>query len=388
MLWLLEPATLKMMTEAKSAGMFPNLEQQEQFEARYSAESDGGGPRLLTIAGDSAEIRVSGVITKTPNLFAALFGGGNVTYREIISAVDSAEQNDAIKSVTFAIDSPGGQFEGLFEAIDKIKGMNKPTKTIFGGVGASAAYALGVQADEVIAENRATRVGSVGVVRIMSVDDGLVEIASTDAPKKRPDPNTEEGRAIVREELDAMHSLFVDAIAGGRGVSANEINKNFGQGATVLAEEAKKRGMIDGIASSNVIPMKPPVEGKKKEVKAMDLKQLKAEHPDVYAAAVEDGRKQERDRVSAHLIAGEASGDMKTAVSSIKDGSDMTVTLQTQYMMAAANRSDAAARAADDAAAAAAASGAVDTDEQREANANSRLMAAAAELCGVELKEG
>ncbi len=40
---------------------------------------------------------------------------------------------------------------------------------------------------------------------------------------------------------------------------------------------------------------------------------------------------------------------MKTASASIKDGSAMTMTLQTQYMMSAANRSDVASRQEDDA---------------------------------------
>ena len=85
----------------------------------------------------------------------------------------------------------------------------------------------------------------------------------------------------------------------------------------------------------------------------MDLKELKAQHPDVYMAAVQEGVDQERDRVTAHLTMGEASGDTKTAFSAIKDGSGMTATLQATYMTAGLNRRDVEARQSDDVSAAA-----------------------------------
>ena len=80
----------------------------------------------------------------------------------------------------------------------------------------------------------------------------------------------------------------------------------------------------------------------------MDLTQLKAQHPETFAAAVQQGTTDERDRVSAHLMMGESSGDMKTASASIKDGSGMTATLQATYMTAGMNRSDVDARQGED----------------------------------------
>ena len=79
----------------------------------------------------------------------------------------------------------------------------------------------------------------------------------------------------------------------------------------------------------------------------MDLATLKTEHPDLYALVVKVGVDQERDRVVAHLTIGEASTDMKTAIGAIKDGSDMTMTLQAQYMTAGQNRQDVVDRDAD-----------------------------------------
>ena len=80
----------------------------------------------------------------------------------------------------------------------------------------------------------------------------------------------------------------------------------------------------------------------------MDLATLKASHPDTYKAAVAEGEKQERDRVSAHLIMGEASGDMVTAIKAVNDGEQMTATLNAKYMAAGFKKGALAGRAEDD----------------------------------------
>ena len=118
----------------------------------------------------------------------------------------------------------------------------------------------------------------------------------------------------------------------------------------------------------------------------MDLQTLKAQHPDVYAAAAQEGRTEERDRVGAHLTMGEASGDMKTAIDAVQDGSAMTATLQAKYMAAGMNRSDVQARQDDDDAEANAGDDANAGEEEAEANAGVNILAAAAESCGVELE--
>jgi ClpP class serine protease len=354
-MWLLEASVRQAIQQAQKAGFMPSAEQQAQFDARHGGgEMSASDNRLLTVAGSSAEISVKGVITKAPSFMAMLFGGGNTTYPEIISAIAAAEQDSAISDITFAIDSPGGHFDGLFDTLAAIQAAKKPTKAIISNVGASAAFAIATQADEVVASNIAARIGSVGVVATFSNDENEISITSTEAPKKRPDITTDEGRAMVREELDAMHDIFVDAIAEGRDTTASKVNADFGQGATVLANEALKRGMIDAVAAPSLKAVKSTktttaISGNQPEASNMDLKQLQAQHPETFAAAVQQGATEERDRVTAHLTMGIASGDMKTACSAIEDGSAMTATLQATYMTAGMNRSDVTTRQGEDA---------------------------------------
>lgn len=139
----------------------------------------------------------------------------------------------------------------------------------------------------------------------------------------------------------------------------NEKSDDYEKAAAMLAEHKEK--VADAPQPDTKIPAADSRGNKKKET-AMDLSTLKAQHPDVHAAAVQEGVNSERDRVSAHLTMGEASGDMKTACSAIKDGSEMTATLQATYMAAGMNRKDTENRDADDATAAAAADAAAADD--------------------------
>lgn len=373
MWWLLSADLRAHFKEVFASGTMPTAQQQLDYAAAYGYD-ESTAPRILQVAGDVATITISGVMTKGPSLFAMLFGGGNVTYPEIIAAIDSAERNPAVKRTEMIVDSPGGQIDGLFEAIAALQSRKKTLKAVIRNTAASAMYAMVAQADEIVATNRAARIGSVGIVVDTYLDPNEISITSTEAPNKRPDVTTEAGRAVVTGELDALHQLFVEAIATGRGTTVEKINADFGRGGTLLADEALKRGMIDGVQGTPLRVVKPATSSKtaatggiNPENGNMDLATLKAQHPDVYAAAMQEGVSAERERVSAHLILGEASGAMDTATAAIKKGDPMTASLQATYLAAGMNRNDQQGRQADSDAAAAAAAAA---DQQTDADAD------------------
>ena len=74
----------------------------------------------------------------------------------------------------------------------------------------------------------------------------------------------------------------------------------------------------------------------------MNLEELKAKYSELYAALKlkfqEEGIAKERDRVLSHLVLGNASGDMKTAMQAVEDGSELTGKLQAQYLAAGMNK--------------------------------------------------
>lgn len=364
------------MTAAIRAGFQPTAEQQADFSA---AES-----RIMAVAGESAEIKIKGVLTAQRDIIAMIFGGGNTTYSDIVQAIAAANANPNVKDIVLNIDSPGGSVDGMIDAMAAIQTSRKPITTRGVNKVASAAYGLATQTQRITAANKMTRFGSVGVAAGFRVDDSLVELVSTNAPAKRPDVKTEEGRAMVVAELDAMHDVFVEAIATGRGTTIEKVNADFGRGGTLLAEEAQRRGMIDAIAqpiavgnSTNTASSGGNNTGDHK----MDLDKLRAEHPDVYQAAVKVGTDAERDRTTAHLVLGEQSGAMDIAVAAIKDGSGMTATLNAKYLAAGMSRRDLDNRESDNADASS------DPDERNEEQADTArasIMAATLTALGVQ----
>lgn len=345
-MWLLEPETRYRIERAERDGYTPPESVLEKISAAYTGGDSRIGDRLLTVADGTAIIQVHGTLTKRPSIFAMMFGGGNVGYPELVAAINTAEDDPRVGSIVFDIDSPGGQFDGLFDVLAAIQAAKKPTRSTVSGMAVSGAYAIASQTDEIVATSPAALFGSIGVAATVTVRPEGVNIASTAAPKKRPDVTTDEGVAIVREQLDAMHDLFVEAIATGRGITPIEINKNYGEGATLLAADALARGMIDRIdAPTN---NRPRSGGGDERTETMDLATLQAQHPGVYAAAVQIGVDNERDRVTAHLIMGETAGAMDTAVAAVKNGDAMTATLQATYLTAGLNRRDQEKRQQDD----------------------------------------
>lgn len=330
MKWLLEQDTYAKLKQAYSKQAALPIAAAGAFDSVIVTETN---TRTMTI-------NVNGVLTKQPDLISLVFGGGNTTYAQLNSALISADENPDIEDIILDIDSPGGQVSGLFETLDVIKALKTPIKAVVSNMAASAAFAIASQTQSITAKNEAAQIGSVGVVTTILVDEDAVTITSTNAPDKAPDVKTEEGRAVVQKELDALENLFIDKIAQGRYTTSSNVIANFGRGAVFLANQALDAGMIDGI-NSNVFNLKTM------ESSTMDLNEFRSTHSDIFSQAVQEGANQERDRVNAHLVMGENSGDMKTAVEAIRDGLSMTLELQAKYMSAAMNKKAVATRSED-----------------------------------------
>lgn len=337
--WMLEQELATAMQAAVKNGIQPPDYVAQQFAARADAyERDDPGRRLLTVVGETAVIAVDGVLTPTPDIMALWFGGGNTTYSELLGAKASAEADDRVSQIEVRWNSPGGSVLGLFEAIADLQAQSgKPIRSRV-QMACSAAYALAVQCGELIAESPASFVGCVGIVQTLRVDPTVYAITSTKAPKKRPDPSTAEGVAVIREELDPLHELFVEAIADARGVTVDDVNANFGQGLTMIARDAVNVNMIDSIAPSGTTLTAATTGGQTAEAKLMNLDELKAQHPALYDAAVAEGKKlgasDERERVMLHLEAGRANHAEDYAMTAVSEGKAFDNTAQGHYFNA------------------------------------------------------
>lgn len=351
--WLITKDAWQMVSTAEALTVVPTAQERAEFTASFS-EGDYPGARIMDKVGSIAQINITGVLTKDPSWILRYFGGGNTAYSEIISAINEAERDPAIKEVVFSIDSPGGQTRGLSDAMDAVAGMTIPTRAEVSGMAASAAYGLASQAGSITALNRSAMFGSIGVKGTYFVDETVVEITSSNAPEKAPDVTTAEGKATVQKLLDQIEAVFIEDIARGRGTTTDKVKSDFGRGGVFLAHDAKTHGMIDDVKDRT---QQPGATTTTQEAKSMNLQELKAQHPDTYAAAVAEGVAQEKDRVSAHLTMGEASGDLKTAIEAVEKGDALTASYQAKYMAAGMKNGQIGARQGDDAAAAAALAG-------------------------------
>lgn len=313
-------------------------------ETQASAPEASHEPEPLQVVAGVASVPIVGVLASERRWILDVFGIPQTSYGDIRRMVAEAESDPAVKSIEFQVDSPGGEASNaLVFAGDAIFGTSKPTSAVVGNMAASAAYWLASQADEVVMSGPLSEVGSIGVVQSFGVGSDRVEITSTKAPNKRPDPTSARGVKEIRRSLDAFHEIFVGAVARGRGVGAATVNKDFGQGGLEITADAIKAGMAD-----RAIGASAPV-ATRASLAVMDLETLKAEQPEAYAAAVALGQSRERSRVSAHLKLAKPSASWEAASAHILAGkSSLDEEVQADYLAASMVTRQQAARVDDD----------------------------------------
>jgi ClpP class serine protease len=350
------------------SGVAPTAKQREEFAAARAARPKlaatlpgarpmaSGDPENYAVVGSVAQICIEGVLSEEPDFWAWLFGMDGSTYSDIRDGLALAAADPLVKSVVFDVSSPGGYCDGLFETLAAIEAFNKPI-AVQSSQACSAAYALSAMGGPITAIGPASEFGSIGVAIAFAfdADTEIVNLTSTEAPNKRPDPRTPEGKAVIVAELDAVHELFVDAIARGRSsatgktYTVDQVNADFGRGGTMLADAAKSAGLIDKMpravkrAGSNAAdespapvasdaapeqPSPPRSTGQQKpKVKPMTEEELLAQFPHLHAAVTAKGASQgqaaERKRVLAHVKMGKSSGAPEIAEKAIASGASL-----------------------------------------------------------------
>jgi len=223
----------------------------QALEARLGRPLDN--TRSVTVRDGVAIIPVSGPIFRHANLMTEISGatatGGLAT--DIQAALD----NPSINVLVLDMDSPGGEATGINELAEMIfqaRGI-KPIKAYVGGQAASASYWIASAADEVIVDDTA-QLGSVGVVlslrkREDRPGEKSYEIVSSNAPNKRPDLETEAGRAQLQTRTDELANVFLDKVARNRSIPRDEVNDRFRQGGIATGALAVEAGMADRLGS-------------------------------------------------------------------------------------------------------------------------------------------
>lgn len=206
--------------------------------------------RTVTERGGVAIIPITGPIFRYANLFSEISGGTSVQVlaKDLRAALDSPD----VRAILLNIDSPGGDANGIneFAAMVYAARGKKPITAYIGGMGCSAAYWVASAADSIICDATAL-VGSIGVIASMPAGDDPSEVIfiSSQSPRKRESPTTEEGRASIQSTIDAMADVFVGRVAEYRGVSTDTVLSDFGQGGIFVGQHAVTAGLADRLGS-------------------------------------------------------------------------------------------------------------------------------------------
>jgi capsid assembly protease len=249
-----------------------------------------------------AVLPVSGPIFRYANVLTEVSGATSVE----VLATDfrAAEDDPDIRGIALDIDTPGGQIAGISEFADQIANAGKPTVAYISDLGASAGYWIASAADQVIIRDTAAA-GSVGVVATLRRDkkDDRIQIISSQSPRKRVDPETEDGRAVLQAVVDDIADVFIGRVASYRDVSVEHVLEHFGQGGLLVGRKAVRAGLADGLGSlesiiaglagkslGGKIMRKIDVAPVAAQVPVLDREMLAAEHPELLAAILEEGR--------------------------------------------------------------------------------------------------
>ncbi len=175
----------------------------------------------------------------------------------IISDLDVAKNNPNIKAVVLQIDSYGGSPIAPEIFLKYVENYNKPIVSVIREAGDSAAYAIAIGTDHIIA-GETSSVGSIGsnASFINNSDknkkDGLNYISITTGKYKDigvPDKElSKEDIAFLKDQNNSYGQIFKNWVAKYRNMTPEKVDE-LATGQAWTGKEAKNLGLIDEVGS-------------------------------------------------------------------------------------------------------------------------------------------
>lgn len=245
--WLMLPAALDNLLAISD-----RLGDPMALEAKRAERLDN--TRRVTMRNGVAVVPVVGPIFRYANLFTEISGATST--QVLATDIQQALDDPKVKAIVLNIDSPGGVASGINELAELIYAGRDRKRIVsyIGGTGASAGYWIASAASEIVIDE-ASLAGSIGVV-VEAVVEGenatgrkRYQIVSRNAPNKRPDLATEEGRAKIGETIDALGEVFVGKVARNLGVAAEKVPEMGDHGGLRVGADAVKHGLAHRVGS-------------------------------------------------------------------------------------------------------------------------------------------
>jgi len=225
----------------------------DKLESRIVAADEVAGS---SSGGAIAVISIDGAMTKRGSSLSQ--GGSTIrARREIRNAVGNPE----VVGILLKFDSPGGTVSGTHDLAMDVRQANesKPVCGFIEDLGASAAYRVLVECDQIFANEPSALVGSIGT--LMGLYDlsglasqkGIKPVVIKSGQLKGTGfegmPVTEEQQAYLQSLVDQHQTEFNAAVARGRKQKVDHVATNWATGRVWPANDALAMGLIDGIQS-------------------------------------------------------------------------------------------------------------------------------------------
>ncbi|MFT9398476.1 S49 family peptidase [Acetobacter sp.] len=228
----------------------------ERYAATLSAVADTGsklaGTKNLSVNnGGTAIMQVMGPIFPRANMMTNFSGATALS--DLSEDLQAAQDASQVQQILMIMDTPGGVTTGVSDFAKQLAASRKPVTVFVPGSCCSAGYWIASQASSIVMDDTAY-VGSLGVVvsgsqQVQADSSGRMsaDITSSNAPNKRLNVTDTDDQAKIRALLDEIESVFLNAVASGRGTTLDNVQQNFGQGGMMGAQSAIKAGMADRI---------------------------------------------------------------------------------------------------------------------------------------------
>ncbi len=217
----------------------------------------GFGQDPTTAFGDSiAVIHVDGVIAGTGSSL-----DGVISPEEMLSYLDQAADDDSVRAVVLRIDSPGGTVAASQEISMEVARLAeiKPVIASVGDVGASGAYMIASQCDEIWALPTSA-VGSIGVITEIPNVAGLLDklgieftVLTAGEYKDAGSPYrslTATETDLIQQGVDTAYEEFIGIVADGRELPEDDV-RDMATGWAWSAREAQGMGLVDELGTYN-----------------------------------------------------------------------------------------------------------------------------------------
>jgi capsid assembly protease len=277
-------------------------------------DMDAGKKQLKDVPKNISVIPVFGsLVNRTHGLDAM---SGLTTYDSIRNDFRAALDSDS-DAILLDIDSPGGSASGVLDLSDEIYAARggKPIYAVANENAFSAAYAIASAADTIFL-SRTGHVGSIGVIAVHRDQSAAnekegVKYTSIYKGDRKTDlsphqPLSDEGKAMLEDEVSDHYDLFVKTVARNRGIPEAQVKAT--QAGMFMGEKAVLKDLADEVLAFSDVPSriltdlnvnlereediamttkKEEAKLKEKEVKIMNAQELRDKYPDM-VSEIED----------------------------------------------------------------------------------------------------